>query len=76
MTDRDFILKWAHLGLGRNPQYRKVIEENRRAFDARVADIQTEQEQKNAALAARTTDATRLAVAPRYAKGIAHEGGE
>jgi hypothetical protein len=40
-----------------------------------IADIQTEQEQKNAALAARATDPTRLGAAPRYAKGIAHPSG-
>jgi hypothetical protein len=31
MTDRNFVLRWAHLGLGRNPRYRKIIEEQRRA---------------------------------------------
>ena len=40
-----------------------------------IADIQAEQERKNAALAARATDPTRLGVAPRYAKGIAHPSG-
>jgi hypothetical protein len=39
-----------------------------------IADIQTEQERKNAALAARATDPTRLAVA-RYAKGVALPSG-
>jgi hypothetical protein len=38
----------------------------------RLQEIWAEQEQKNAALAARATDPTRLGVAPRYAKGIAH----
>jgi hypothetical protein len=41
-----------------------------------IAEWEAEQELKNAALAARATDPTRLAVAPRYAKGIAHEDGE
>ena len=74
MTDRNFVLRWAHLGLGRNPRHREIIEEQRRAFEAHVAEIQAEQEQKNAALAARkaSRNPTRLAVAPRYAKGIAH----
>lgn len=71
MTDRNFVLRWAHLGLGRNPRHREIIEEQRRAFEAHVAEIQAEQEQKNAALTARATNPTRLAVA-RYARGIAH----
>ena len=75
MTDRNFVLRWGHLGLGRNPRHRQIIEEERRAFEAHVADIQAEQEQKTAALAARATDPTRLGVAPRYAKGISHLSG-
>jgi hypothetical protein len=70
MVDRNFVLKWAHLGRGRPrpPEHRKIIEEERRAFDAHVAEIQAEQEQKNIALAARVvTFTTRLTVAPRYA---------
>ena len=69
MADRNFVLKWAHLGLGRNPRHRKIIEEEQRAFEAHVAEIQAEQEEKNAALAARVTNATRLTLAPRYTKG-------
>jgi hypothetical protein len=75
MTDRNFVLRWAHLGLGRNPRHREIIEEQRRSFEANVADIQAEQEQKSAELAARKASSSRnmrLAVAPRYAKGIAH----
>ena len=53
MTDRNFVLRWAHLGLGRNPQHREISEEQRRAFEAHVADIQAEQGQKSAELAAR-----------------------
>ena len=75
MTDRNFVLRWAHLGLGRNPRHRQIIEEERRAFEAHVAEIQAEQEQKNAALAARKTSSARLGVAPRYAKRIAHHSG-
>jgi len=53
MVDRNFVLKWAHLGRGRPrpPEHRKIIEEERRAFDAHVAEIQAEQEQKNTVLA-------------------------
>ena len=74
MTDRNFVLRWAHLGLGRNPQHREISEEQRRAFEAHVADIQAEQGQKSAELAARkasSINSMRLAVSPRYAKGIA-----
>ena len=46
MADRNFVLKWAHLGLGRNPRHREVIEEEKRAFEAHVAEIQAEQEEK------------------------------
>lgn len=70
MVDRNFVLRWAHLGRGRNPRHRKIIEEERRAFEAHVAEIAAEQEQKNAALAARVaTFSTRLTLAPRYANG-------
>ncbi len=55
MVDRNFVLKWAHLRRGRyrDPRHRKIIEAERRDFEAHVAEIQAEQEQKNAALAAR-----------------------
>lgn len=72
MVDRNFALRWAHLGRGRgrNPRHRQIIEEERLAFEAHVAEIQAEQEQKNAALAARVaTFSTRLTLAPRYANG-------
>ena len=70
VVDRNFVLRWAHLGLGRNPRHRKVIESERRDFEAHVAQIQAEQEQKNAALAARVaTFRTRLTLAPPYANG-------
>ena len=48
---------------------------NREHLQEMIDEIQAEQEQKNAALAARATDSTRLGVAPRYAKGIAHHSG-
>ena len=50
MADHNFVLKWAHLGLGKNPRHRRIIEEERRAHEAHVAEIQAEQEQKNIAL--------------------------
>ena len=55
MTDPNFVLRWAHLGRGRpRPlRHREIIEEQRRAFEAHVAEIQAEQEQKYAELVAR-----------------------
>ena len=50
MTDRSFVLKWAHLGLGRNPRYRHIIEEARRDLETHIAEIQAEQEKRNTAL--------------------------
>jgi hypothetical protein len=50
MVDRSFVLKWAHLGLGRHPRYRHIIEEARRDLEAHIAEIQAEQEKRNAAL--------------------------
>ena len=71
MADRDFVLRWAHLTRGRrisDPRIREIIEAERRAFDAHVAEIQAEQVQKNTVLAARmATFTTRLTLAPRYA---------
>ena len=72
MVDRNFVLKWAHLGRGspRPPEHRKIIEEERRAFEAHVDEIYAEQEQCNTELAARMAGVggRRLMVAPRYAK--------
>jgi len=77
MTDRNVVLKWAHLGRGRpRPlRHREIPEEEKRIFDAHVAKIWAEQEQKNAALAERKARAggrRLLVVTHRYAKGIAH----
>ena len=73
MADRSFLLKWAHLTRGRrisDPRIREIIEAERRAFNAHVAEIQAEQEQCNTELAARMAGVggRRLMVAPRYAK--------
>jgi hypothetical protein len=38
------------MGLGKNPRYRRIIDEERRALNAHIAEIQAEQEQRNAAL--------------------------
>ncbi len=68
MTDRDFVLKWAHMGLGR--RYPSIMDEQRRAHEAHIAEIQAEQEERNAAL--RKIDYSHippLRVADRYARG-------
>jgi hypothetical protein len=70
MTDRHFVLKWAHMGLGKNPRYRRIIDEERRVLDAHIAEIQAEQEQRNAALC--RIDHSHIAplrIAARYAAG-------
>ena len=58
------------MGLGKNPRYREIIDEERRALDAHIAEIQAEQEQRNAAL--HKVDHSHippLPVANRYARG-------
>ena len=55
MVDRSFVLRWAHLGFGRNPRYREIIEEQRRLGAEHIAEIQAEQKQRNAACARSTT---------------------
>ena len=36
--------------MARNPRYRRIIDEERRALNAHIAEIQAEQEKRNAAL--------------------------
>lgn len=74
MTDRNSVLKWAHLSRGRirDPRILTIIEDQRRFHDAHVAEIWAEQEEENTALAARPVNPTRLTLAPRYLQGIAH----
>lgn len=70
MTDRSFVLRWAHLGLGRNPRYRHIIEEQRRLAEEHIAEIHAEQERKNGAL--RNIDHRHiplLRIAARYVTG-------
>ena len=70
MADRNFVLEWAHMGLGKNPRYRRIIDEERRALDAHIAEIQAEQEQRNTAL--HEIDHSHippLRIAARYAAG-------
>jgi len=47
MVDRNLVLKWAHLGRGRfrRPEHRKIIEGQRRAFEARVDEIYASREE-------------------------------
>ena len=49
MTDRNFVLRWAHLGRGRprSLRHRQIIDEQRRTLDAHVAEIWAEQEEEN-----------------------------
>ena len=72
MTDRNTVLKFAHLSCGRitDPRTLEIIEEEQRARKAYVDKIQAEQERRNAELAARmaAVGGRRLMVAPRYAK--------
>jgi len=63
------VIRYAHLGSGRNPRNREILERNRQVAQHHIAEIQAEQEQKNAELAARATNGTRLQVASRYANG-------
>ncbi len=73
MTDRNTVLKFAHLSRDRirDPRILKIIEEQRRINEALIAEWQAEQEVKNAELAARPVKHTRLTLASRYVKGIA-----
>jgi hypothetical protein len=69
MTDRSFILKWAHLGYG-NPRDREVVEANRRTLEAHIAEIQAEQEANNAELhKINHRHIGPLRIAERYAAG-------
>jgi hypothetical protein len=73
MVDRGFVLKWAHMGLGRNPRYRHIIDEERRLGAEHIAEIQAEQQQRNAAL--RKVDHSHiplLRIAERYRAGRKH----
>jgi hypothetical protein len=63
--------KFAHLSKRPTP----AREAQRRALEEHIAEIQAEQEHKNAVLAARPVNPTRRTLDPRYAKGIAHEDG-
>jgi hypothetical protein len=44
MVDRNFVLRWAHMGLGR--RYPAIIDEQRRAHEAHSAEIQAEQDER------------------------------
>ena len=71
MAEADLELKYAHLGFRDTPKRKR----NREHLQEMIAEWEAEQEQKNAVLAARVTNPTRLGVAPRYAKGVAHPSG-
>jgi hypothetical protein len=65
--DRDCVLRWAHLGLARNPRYRHFIEEQRRIAEEHIKEIWVEEEALNAARPA--VRSSRLSLASRYAGG-------
>ena len=65
--DRDYVLRWAHLGLARNPRYRHVIEAQRRIAEEHIKEIWAEQEALNAARP--PVRGSRLSLASRYAGG-------
>ena len=50
MTDRKTVLKFAHLGRGcpLGGRHREILDEQRRAFEAHVSEIQAEHERLNA----------------------------
>lgn len=70
MTDHGFVLKWAHLGLRGDARAQEIIEANRAGLRTHIAEIQAEQEQRNAAL--RRIDHSHippLRITARYAAG-------
>ena len=74
MAEADLELKYAHLSKWDTPK-RKA---NREHLQQMIAEWRAEQEKTNVELAARkarSSNNMRLAVAPRYAKGIAHHSG-
>ena len=48
MRNHDCYCKWAYLGLGKSGPHRQIIEDERKAHGEHIAEIQAEQEQKNA----------------------------
>ena len=65
MTDRETILKWAHLNRRPTGRAREIIENQRRALQKHVEQIWAEQELRNAALP--RAAGPPLEIAPRYA---------
>jgi hypothetical protein len=65
--DRDFVLRWAHLGLARDPRYRHIIEEQRRIAEEHIREIWAEQEALDAAR--HWPGGPPLRIADRYAAG-------
>ena len=69
MDERDrLVIRYAHLGSGRNPRNRRIIEEQRRLAEEYIAEIQAEQKRKNAELPNLTGEPT-LQLASHYAAG-------
>lgn len=70
MDDRErLVIRYAHLGSGRNPRNREILARNRQVAQHHVEEIWAEQEAKNAALPDLTGQPT-LKIAARYAAGL------
>lgn len=75
MDERErLLIRYAHLGSGRNPRNREILERNRQAAKHHVEAIWAEQEAKNATLPDLSGQPT-LQIAPRYATGRPHARG-
>ena len=69
MDERErLVIRYAHLGSGRNPRNREILERNRQVAQRHIEEIQAEQERKNAELRQRSYGPP-LCIAPRYAAG-------
>jgi hypothetical protein len=66
-VDRKYVLRWAHLGLARNPRYRETMEEQHRIAQQHLSEIQDEQERLN--VPATVGKGKGLPLAPRYLQG-------
>ena len=73
MADRNFVLKWAHLGLKKSGPHRQIIEDERTAHREHIAEIQAEHEQKNAEMhKVDNSHIPPLRVAAQYEEGRRH----
>lgn len=66
MAEPNYVLRWAHLGLGRNPRYRDLLAKQGRIAHEMIEEFYAEQQRKNAAM---RVSGQPLRLAPRYANG-------